>query len=215
MTALIENCTGVILAGGENTRMPLLKAFIEVKGQRIIERNLSILRRIFPDVVIVTNEPEAYSYLGATLLGDAYNTRGPMTGILTALLNSQQPWVFVSACDMPFLSEDFIRAMLSKRSGSHAVVPLLNKRPEPLLAFYAQGLARAMEKALLTGEKRLGDFLNTKRVQYITVADSGACNTDAPLFINLNTPMDVSTHLTAEDRMRFEHQVRRRGKCLD
>ena len=33
MRAIIENCTGVILAGGKNTRMPLRKAFIEVNTQ--------------------------------------------------------------------------------------------------------------------------------------------------------------------------------------
>lgn len=215
MTSLIRDCAGVILAGGENTRMPVPKAFIKVDGQRIIERTLGVLRGIFTDVAVVTNEPGAFAFLGAPLLGDVYSTRGPMTGILTALLNSRHPWVFVCACDMPFISGNIIRTMSLKRAGFHAVVPVGGRRPEPLFAFYAKGLTAAMERAVLRGDKRLGDFLNTKRVQYINVPESGTDNPDALSFINLNTPLDVSTHLRAKDRARFEHQVRRMGKCLD
>jgi len=124
MSTFIINCTGAILAGGENTRMPVLKAFIKVEGMPIIERSLNTYRQLFRDSVIVTNQPEHYSHLGSKMLGDVYDLRGPMTGIFTSLINSSSSWVFVSACDMPFLNKDVIQYMASGRKGYEAVVPI-------------------------------------------------------------------------------------------
>ncbi|MBI5666190.1 MAG: molybdenum cofactor guanylyltransferase, partial [Nitrospirae bacterium] len=148
---MIKDSTGVILAGGENTRMPVLKSFIEVRGQKIIERNIKITRQLFKEVFIVTNQPEYYSYLGATLFGDVYNTRGPMTGIFTALLNSSSNWVFISACDMPFINMELIAYMALKRDNVDIVAPVTNDKPEPLFAFYSRRLLGAMEEAVLAG----------------------------------------------------------------
>jgi len=69
--------------------MPVLKSFIEVGGQKIIERNIEITKQLFKEVFVVTNQPEHYTSLGTPLLGDVYNTRGPITGIFTALFIHQ------------------------------------------------------------------------------------------------------------------------------
>ena len=127
MNNIIKNCTGVILAGGENKRMPVLKAFIEVDGEKIIERNLKIMKQLFKETFIVTNQPELYLYLKTHLLGDVYDIRSPMTGIFTSLLNSLNNWVFISACDMPFINGELIKYMASKRDNYDAVVPKYNE----------------------------------------------------------------------------------------
>jgi molybdopterin-guanine dinucleotide biosynthesis protein A len=54
MSNLIKSCTGVILAGGENRRMPVTKAFIRINGKRIIETNVKIMESLFQDIFIVT-----------------------------------------------------------------------------------------------------------------------------------------------------------------
>ncbi len=195
MSNLIKDCTGVILAGGENTRMPVLKAFIKVKGKPIIERNLTVIRQLFKEILIVTNQPEKYSYLDAPLLGDIYNIRGPMTGIATALLNSPAPWVFISACDMPFINKDLINYMYSQRSGFDAVVPSTKGKAEPLFAFYSKKLLSSMEKAVLSDRRGLKDFLKDKKVKYISAADVRRFDPGARSFINLNTPEDTDRHL--------------------
>ncbi len=215
MGPFIKNCTGIILAGGENTRMPVLKAFIEVEGRKIIERNLGIYNDLFRDVFIVTNQPDAYSGLGAPMLGDTYNTRGPMSGIFTALLNSRDHWIFVSACDMPFISEDLIKYMAAQRTKKYAaVVPRLMNKTEPLFAFYSQNLLGPMEKAVRTGRKSLRDFLHNKRVQYITAGEIRKIDPRASSFINLNSPDDVDQHLLIRDKARFKRMLERRKTCL-
>ena len=195
MNTFIKNCTGVILAGGENTRMPVLKAFIKVEGVPIIERSLDTYRQLFRDSVIVTNQPEYYSHLGSKMLGDAYDLRGPMTGIFTSLLNSSSSWVFVSACDMPFLNKDVIQYMASGRKGYEAVVPIYKNSPEPLHALYSTRLTSSMEKALLSGKRALKDFLRSKKVKYLPVRDMKKYDPEAKSLINLNTPQDIKNFI--------------------
>lgn len=214
MTALINDCTGAILAGGENTRMPLLKSFIEVDGQNIIERNIRTTRQLFKENFIVTNQPEYYTSLGIPLLGDVYDVRGPITGIFTVLLNASNSWVFISACDMPFLNRDLIAYMAMRRTGKDAVVPVLDRNTEPLFAFYSRRLLDKIEKAVLTGRKSLRDFLRNKRVQYITTEEIERIDTHAASFVNLNSPEDIERYLQKKDIIRFKRKVNREVKCL-
>jgi molybdopterin-guanine dinucleotide biosynthesis protein A len=213
MDTIIKNCSSVILAGGENKRMPVLKAFIKINGEKIIERNLKIMRQLFKEIFIVTNQPELYLYLKTPLLGDAYNIRCPMTGIFTSLLNSSNNWVFISACDMPFINGELIKYMASKRDDYDAVVAKYNesnppKSPfskgglrgiatkggryiEPLFAFYSKQLLPFMEEAILSDKTGIKDFLMDKRVRYIGAEKIRDIDAKAMSFINLNTLKDV------------------------
>ena len=215
MNTNIKQCTGVILAGGENRRMPVRKAFIEVAGEKIIDRNLRTLKGLFDKILIVTNEPEYYTYTGAGLLGDIHDIRGPMSGLFTALFHARHRWVFVSACDMPFIGEALIRYMAAKRSGYDAVVPSLKGRPEPLFAFYSKRLLPFMEEALLAGDKGLKDFLHNhrKRVQYISLREITGAGHGEDSFINLNTPGDIKLYLKRDDIHKFKKAGERRGSC--
>lgn len=206
MKSILKDCSGVILAGGENKRMPVLKAFIKVNGEKIIERNLKIMKHLFKENFIVTNQPEVYSHLKVPLLGDVYDIRGPMTGILTSLLNASNNWVFISACDMPFINEHLIRYMASKRDNHDAVAPMLKGKAEPLFAFYSKRLIPRMEKAILANKTGPKDFLNNKRVKYINTEEIKNIDAKTMSFINLNTPEDIKFYL--------QHKARRTTQQL-
>jgi molybdopterin-guanine dinucleotide biosynthesis protein A len=215
MDNFIKNCTGVILAGGENKRMPVLKAFIMVNGERIIERNLKVMKQLFKDIFIITNQPEAYLYLRIPLFGDVYNRRGPLTGIYTSLLNSPNDWVFVTACDMPFINMHLIRYMASKRDNHDIVAPRLKGRAEPLFAYYSRRLRPTMEEAILANKTSPRDFFINKRVKYIYSHEIKRFDPERMSFINLNTIEDINFYLNPKDRERFKTSLRRRKECLD
>ncbi len=63
---------------------------------------------IFPRIIIVTNAPAAYASYGAVVVTDAFDKRGPLTGIYSGLLHSTDEYNFVVACDMPFLNPGLI-----------------------------------------------------------------------------------------------------------
>ncbi|MCI0468721.1 MAG: molybdenum cofactor guanylyltransferase, partial [Nitrospirae bacterium] len=138
MDAEIRSITGVILAGGENTRFPTLKGFIKINGAAIVERNVWLMKDIFDEVIISTNMPEKYFYLGVPLIGDILPSRGPMSGIYSALLNAKGSGIFAAACDMPFIKRDLISFVCKRHSevsnfqGIDATIPIYNNEPQPL-----------------------------------------------------------------------------------
>jgi len=186
-----------ILAGGENTRFPGPKAFIEIGGRKIIEKALSVLKGIFGEVVISTNEPERYFYLGVPLIGDVYNVRGPMTGIFSVFAATRTPEVFTVACDMPFINPELIKALTEKirprfdAPPFDAVIPVWKGRPEPLFALYSASCAPKMETRILEGRTGLQDFLSEINVLYMDEGQVGAIDSAGRSFININTPGDM------------------------
>lgn len=230
MDSFLKYCSAGILAGGENKRMSVPKAFIKMpsirssrlsNGETIIEKNLSIMKQLFREVFIVTNQPELYLHLGVPLFGDIYNLRCPMTGVFTSLVNSTYEWVFISACDMPFINHHLIRHIASKRGNYDAVVPksslqsflkgftkegLRGDYTEPLFACYSKRLLSAMEETLLNNKRGLKDFLSTNKVKYINTREIKRYDPEVKSFINLNTLEDIKYYLMLEGLSKTESQ---------
>ena len=76
--------TGVIQAGGKSTRMGgTPKALLTVGGRRIVERVLAALTPAVDDVLMVTNTPELYAFLGLRMVADDLPDHGSLGGIYT------------------------------------------------------------------------------------------------------------------------------------
>ena len=182
----------LILAGGENKRLPMLKGFLEIDGKRIIESNINILERIFDKVIISTNTPEHYFYLGRPMVGDTMSDRGPMTGILSALNIPEISEIFVTACDMPFISDELIRSIVDQWDTKwDAVIPVFEKKTQPLFGIYSKHIARNMEKSIKSGTRSLRKFLEGRQVLYISEQAVRNVDKEGKSFININTPEDA------------------------
>jgi molybdopterin-guanine dinucleotide biosynthesis protein A len=190
----IAGITALILAGGLNTRFSGPKGLIRINDTPIIESNLSVMRSVFKDVLISTNSPEIYFRFGARMLGDVLPSRGPMSGIYTALLNAADEAVFVMACDMPFPDAGLIRLICERHAGwpgpDHldATIPVGNGKPQPLFGVYGKSLMRALEESVFQDRVMLARFLDERRTQYIDETDVRAVDPECRSFININTP---------------------------
>jgi molybdopterin-guanine dinucleotide biosynthesis protein A len=185
--------TAAILSGGENSRFPRVKGFIRVGGRPIMEVNLELLRSIFACAVVSTNEPERYFGLGAPLIGDVVPRSGPLSGIYSVLFSTRAPEVFVSACDMPFLSGALIRHIVATRKRTAlATVPVYDGRPQPLLAVYSSALMGRMKRLLSEGRTSLIRMLAdvSREVQYVEEPAVTQFDPEGRSFININTPED-------------------------
>ena len=181
----------LILAGGENKRLPILKGFLELKGRKIIESNIELLNGIFDGVIISTNTPERYFYLGMPMVGDVINYRGPMTGILSALITLKETEIFVTACDMPFIKPELIRYIVGRWTDRwDAIVPVFDGKPQPLLGIYSRKLVPKMEESIKTQTRGLREFLATIQVHYIKEEEVRAIDPGGKSFININTIQD-------------------------
>jgi molybdopterin-guanine dinucleotide biosynthesis protein A len=192
--------TGIILAGGENRRFPALKAFIKIvsyeDNHTIIERNLKLLKGIFNEVFISTNMPEKYFYLGAPLIGDVLPSRGPMSGIYSSLINSKGDYIFVIACDMPFVRGDVISFVCKRHAESSqsesidATIPIYNGKPQPLFGVYCKTALPYLEDSILNERTSLKHFLSEIKTCFIRESDIRAIDSDGRSFVNINTVED-------------------------
>jgi molybdopterin-guanine dinucleotide biosynthesis protein A len=201
---VIDGIAGVILAGGRNSRFPSQKGFIRIGDVSIIERTLGIMRSMFRNVMISTNMPESYFFLGAQLVGDVLPSRGPMTGLYSALINANEPAVFVAACDMPFVKTGIISLICGKykdrvqTDGFDAAIPVFDGIPQPLLGIYRDTALPALENAIMDDKVSLQPFLTEVRTFFIEEIDVRAADPDGKSFININTVDDYNMVLMKE-----------------
>ncbi len=186
------NLTGIILAGGKNTRMGTNKAFLIIDGERLIDKTLSIYQEIFSEIIIVTNDPLAYvEFSDAAVVTDIYKGKGPLGGIYTGLFYSKNKYAFVSACDMPSLNKDFI-GYLTHQAGKHdVIVPELSEGFQPLHAIYSRNCLPSIKRLLLMDKLKITGFYRDMRVLAISAEQIQPFNVNGRLFQNLNTPEEV------------------------
>lgn len=184
--------TGVILAGGNSRRLLPDKALIAIEGKRLIERVAGVLGEACGSVIVITNRPEAYRFLGLPTAPDLYPGRGPLAGIHAALRAVSTPFVFASACDMPFISANLIRFAASVSAGYDAVVPYPDgERPEPAHALYGRTCLPHVERSLSDGRTRVISFFDYVAVRRLEWWEIERFGPPEALFLNVNTSDDL------------------------
>ena len=185
--------TSVIQAGGRSTRMGgRPKALLQLGGRRIIERVLAALTPVVDDVMLVTNTPELYAFLGLPMVADVYPGHGSLGGIYSGLKAASGDAAFTVACDMPFLHPDIVRLVVERAGQGDVVIPRVGRRLEPMHAAYAKACLPHIEERLLAGQLKIVEFL--ERVRVIEVAESDVAQYRDPraAFMNVNTPEELA-----------------------
>ena len=95
-----------VLAGGQSRRMGRDKALLPLGDQTLIERVIAAARPLACPCFIV-GDPATYAHLGLPVHPDRHPGLGPLGGLHTALGATGAP-VLLLACDLPFLTPDFL-----------------------------------------------------------------------------------------------------------
>ncbi|PYM05479.1 MAG: hypothetical protein DMD82_10990 [Candidatus Rokuibacteriota bacterium] len=127
------------------------KALIELGGRRIIERVLAAIRPVVDDVLIVTNTPELYGFLGLPMVPDVYPEHGSLGGIYSGLKAAHGDAAFTVACDMPFLHTEIARLVVERAAEADVVVPRvgdqLRSTARPACRTSKSGCSRAASRS--------------------------------------------------------------------
>lgn len=182
--------TGVILAGGQSTRMGFNKAFIRVDGEVIIERSVALFKSLFDDVFISTNEVLRYENLGVRVISDVIKDCAAIGGLHSALFHTNASTVFVAACDMPYLDAETIKKTIDMCEGFDAAVPYLNGAFHPLHAAYKKECIKQIEAMIADGNLRLHSLLENIRVRKLTEEDYKGLPAIKSV-VNVNTREDL------------------------
>ncbi|MDD2898258.1 MAG: formate dehydrogenase accessory sulfurtransferase FdhD [Desulfuromonadaceae bacterium] len=195
-----SDVTGVILAGGESSRMGSNKALLEVNGVRMIETAFRCMSELFDEVLLVTNSPDIYDFIPCRKVSDIFPGMGPLGGIHAALTNCSTERAFIIACDMPGLNPQLIRELSTIRDRVDVVIPETPGGLEPLHALYAKSCLPKMEQMLRAGERRILSFFDLAQIRLVPRGKIAVLDPDYESFRNVNTPEDyrkVAHHLPA------------------
>lgn len=193
MTSAVVPAAGVLLAGGRATRMGGRdKAFAAVGGEPIAVRTVRLLHELFPQVIVSTARPERFRGLDVETVADLYPGGGPLAGIHAAMRASRHPYVFVVACDMPWLRANVIRFLVERAGDADAVVPVWEDDIEPLHALYAVRTLPVAEHCLREGCCAVREFLPLIRVEYVGEAVLRRVEGSAQSLTNVNTPDELA-----------------------
>lgn len=185
------NACGVILSGGQSSRMGTNKALLPFEGEFLIQRLARQFTTWFAQVVIVTNTPEEYQFLGLPMVGDRIPGLGPLGGLEAGLTASHFEHAFFCAVDMPFVNEGLVRYMLSQAPEHEIVVPILGGEYEPMHAVYSKGCLPVISRNLDSRRLRLISIFDEVRRRELTEAEIARFGDPAQLFFNCNTPDDL------------------------
>jgi molybdopterin-guanine dinucleotide biosynthesis protein A len=173
----IDDCTGVILAGGRAARLGgFAKGLLRLEGEPLLARTLRLFESLFPASVVIADETAPYRGLGAEVLPDAAGTG----------------WIFTAACDMPFLAEGPIRFLASRRQGVAAVLVRSGGRLHPLHAFWSSACLAPLERMLAAGHPSLVELSRAVPAAVVEEDEWRAADPEGRALENVNTPGDAA-----------------------
>ncbi|TAJ79836.1 MAG: molybdenum cofactor guanylyltransferase [Gallionellaceae bacterium] len=217
---MIADCTAIILAGGESKRMGRDKAALPFNGETLLQSVIGSVQPLFAQTLVSVRELRADVSLPQ--ICDTQADGGPLIGLISALETVTTPWVFVVACDMPFVAPALIEQLASYREKPskaqpspalpcasiryadartrggrgglvcQAVVPIIAGYPQPLAAFYARSCLPLLQNSLASGNKSMVGALKSLDVRYVGADELLQFDPQLRSFFDLDTPQDVA-----------------------
>ncbi len=180
--------TGIILSGGQSTRMGTDKALIQINGKTLLENVIQICQPVCSQIFISSNNL-THEKFGYKIIPDEIKNCGPLGGIYSCLKQSETDWNFVISVDAVFVQPEFVSFLISEIGNYDAVVPLHDSGKEPLIALYQKRGLKEMIKMLGNKNYKMQNLLNAINTNFV---DSQKWIGKFPdIFRNLNQPNDI------------------------
>ena len=186
---------GFILTGGMSSRMGIDKSILRFGDVTIVEIIAKALAPVTREVFTVGGLGGGGFTHFADLADDdsdrELRPKSSMAGLLTALHHADSKWIFVVACDMPFVTTALFDLMASRRTDEFGVVVPISAEgvSQPMCALYnVAACIGECEAAVGTGElsnQKLLKRVNALELPYDELR--GLAGSEL-FFTNVNTP---------------------------
>lgn len=201
MTAAVSRAAaGIVLAGGQSSRMGSPKAWLDWHGTPLLSRTVAVLGEVVGGPVVVVRacgqELPALPP-GTDVVDDPVPDLGPLPaiGVGLAAVGDRSPAAFVAAVDLPLLVPAFVACVLAALGPDDDVaLPVARGHHQPLAAAYRTALSAAIADLTAQGEGRPPSLFAQCRVRRLTEdvlrADPELARRDPCLdsLTNVNTP---------------------------
>lgn len=183
----------IILAGGQSSRYGSNKALINFSGKTIIEHITARLKTHFNRIYIVGNNDTDYSFAeGVTVVNDIIPGKGPLGGLYTGLVSSDACYNLMTACDMPFISDDYLDLLKAQKKDYNVLIAEYKDYIEPLPGIYSQDCLPAVEQSLRSSQLKIKSFFSEVKVKLLKEEEIEKIEDLERLFYNINFKADAN-----------------------
>ena len=199
----------VVLAGGRSARMGEDKAWLDWRGQPLLAHTCALLAGCVegPVVVVRSTPDQSLPPLppDALVVDDPQPGQGPLIGVAAGLAAAGQvaEVAFVCATDLPLLHQAFVRCLVAALTAPGAdpvdvALPVVGGTWHPLAAAYRTGLAVDAQEAVLSGHRKVRDFVASRRhllldeVGLLADPEVAAADPSLESVVNVNDPTELA-----------------------
>ena len=188
---------GIILAGGNSSRVGVDKCLVEIDDKRMIERVIDRVKRCVDEIIVVASiedqRTELEKILDVNILIDSIKGFGPVAGIYEGLRYTRAEYCGIFACDLPFLNVDVVDFLFDSCEGFDAAIPMWkNGYREPMHSVCRRiPILDACEVAIKRDIRTIFSCVETlKNVNFVPIEDIRAIDPELRSFFNVNTRDD-------------------------
>ena len=192
---MADRITLVVQAGGKSSRMGEDKALKSFLGRPLIQRVVERLTPLADEILVTTNHPARYEFLGLPLLPDLIPGCGVLGGLYTGIASASHPIVAAVACDMPFASVSLFEmaARLLVQEDVDVVVPRSPGGLEPMHAVFRRETCLPVILSAIDANKlKVIDWFPSVRVRQLGEAEIASVDPAGLAFWNINTPEEFA-----------------------
>jgi molybdenum cofactor guanylyltransferase len=203
-TSVQSDAVGFVLAGGRSSRMGTDKALVNLGARPLIAHAVEILREAGLAASIAGGDSALAGF--APLIEDRRVSRGPLSGIVTALASASSQWAVFIPVDLPLLPASLLVSMLrsSKIKGSVVTLASVNGFTQTFPAVVTREALPILERELAAGRggcfsafqaaAGAGQSVNQLAVESLVQCGHAAHPQALPAaywFLNVNTPENL------------------------
>jgi molybdopterin-guanine dinucleotide biosynthesis protein A len=204
--------TCAILAGGKSRRMGQDKATMPVGGKSLVNRVYDEVKGLFEEVFVISTRHRSIAGIDVPILEDIIPIQSPIVGLVSALLYSRNPYVFVLACDLPFISQRSIEFILGEARGEDLIIPKTKGGYEPLYALYNKSCIPSLFRLIERNRLKLTDVFPYLTMKVLPGEHPCFMNKGNSVFINVNALDDLAKLRIAGESFGTDERAERRDR---
>ena len=198
MSRLTIGVTGIVLAGGQGSRMGGVdKGLQPFRGRPMVAHAIERFAPQVDELLINANRnPEAYARFGHRVIADEIaGFAGPLAGFERGLAHAAGELVATVPCDSPFLPADLVARLRSALEAKQAdlAVAKTGAQAHPVFCLMRRAVHPSLTEFLGRGERKIDRWYGALAVVEVAFDD------EADAFLNINTREELD-HLEPRGR---------------
>jgi molybdopterin-guanine dinucleotide biosynthesis protein A len=190
---------GIVLCGGQSSRMGRPKAWLPFGGEDMLGRVVRLLGEVVSPVLVVAAPDQDVPRLPAevNVVRDPQRGRGPLLGLAAGLeaLRGVADVAYLSSCDVPFLRGAFVQRMIDLLGDNLVCVPRVGDFFHPLAAVYRLELAEVATRLLAEDRLRPAFLFDAVATRVVGPHELADVDPTFESLRNLNSPADYEAAL--------------------